>query len=252
MKEWLAEELKRSLKESQVGRAHRSAVINAFNAKYKSEGVQITVGRLSRLYINAGGGVKGFIRSTLAAKRKAEKAAARASTQVQPSPQREQRKEESVPAIPALAKKAKAMPKPAPAKPRPAPAAPMRHPDLIAARAIRTTEGVPETWASARRLGYKEITPEMNGVIVDALIDWAADRKTQLSFKSPIAFAAARVNARRTAKSDPILNANAIMNMVDSREGLREWLLDQPAFVEKQFSAPARRADEIADLVPAF
>jgi hypothetical protein len=161
-----------------------------------------------------------------------------------------------VPAIPksAPAKKAKTLSKPSArdSKPRPAPAAPMHHPDLIAARASKASEGNHDTWASARRLGYREITPEMNGVIVNALIDWASDRKTQLSFQSPIAFAAARVNARRTAKSDPILNANAIMNMIDNREKLKDWLMEQPAFIEKKFSAPARKADEIAGLVPAF
>jgi hypothetical protein len=249
MKEWLAEELKRSLKESQVGKAHRSAVIKAFNAKYKSEGVQITVGRLSRLYINAGGGMKGFIRSTLAAKRKAEKAAARASIQVQPSPQREQRKEQPVPAIPAPTKKAKAPPKPSASKSRPAPAAPMRHPDLIAARTGGARSEDP--WLNARRLRPSEISSEMKGQIADAFVEWSAEEHRRIAFKRAAAFAAARVNARRTKPEDPIVNATAIEDMIGDREDLKDWLVKQPSFI-KRFAHPAEKAASVMALVRPF
>jgi hypothetical protein len=246
---WLANLIRDNKKKPPNERLTRDQIYRAVNKQFP--GTKFTLSRLLHLYTGSGG-QSAFVEKTIAA----IKPVALASIKPPPAPQREQRKEEPVPAIPksAPAKKLKAaaLPKAKPAtvreKPVPVVEEAVQAPRIAAAP--RTAKYADDQFAATPRAKAKSLTAEDDDVIAEAFMLWT-NTEPKLRFgRVPAACAAMFLNRHRKTVDAPIVHANVVQDRIGDTANLKDYLLRTKTF--GRLSRPHEAADRVASAVPRF
>jgi hypothetical protein len=153
----------------------------------------------------------------------------------------------------------RAKPVPPPAEARPAPVERLRD-ERPAGPPVRTMAATAAFAAPVPRgkdrepafryLHQKEVTEPLRDDIAAQMASWYHEKRPD--FQSPAAYAAMRLNTRRTRADDPVVSASLVLDIVgDTKLNVRSFLLGRRPFVEA-FSNPTTVADEIGERIVKF
>jgi hypothetical protein len=215
---WLAKRLAQDL--DTFGQTRRAFIIGEFNNKF-SKAQPLTIGRLSRIYLDNGKSVQEFVRrykdrvpeSDTKASRPAPPPAPKAASLPKKSPPKPPRaaKEVSAEVLPAL-----------PESPHPAPVTP-QPPESAQEEELPKPVLAPMVPRPKSLSAKQAMDAELGGIIVQGYLDWDP---YHASFASAHALAAKMVNERLGEALGKRYSANDIEVVVKKAGGVVEFLMD--------------------------